>query len=181
MHHGITVLIKRTTQVSLGNPCQRVQVYAFCYAFSVTLLVLIVIERVLNTFATLLASFIWCNVTSAGSNFEVFCVISSSLSLLLQQFDVQDRDLDAQAHYAIEVHTSPWLHSTRSKIKDSDGGSRRNLLFNLFLDIHHVPAQCALLTICGLHTVGDCGHIIEKCLLSCFYGKKTTLKSSLRQ
>ena len=48
-------------QVSLRNPCQRMQDYAFYYAFSVTLFVLIVIEHALNAFAALLVRLIWGN------------------------------------------------------------------------------------------------------------------------
>ena len=106
----------------------EMQVYAFYYTFSVTLFVLIVIERVSNALATLLVRLIWGSsgassaqslshlgsMTSAGSNLELFGVI---LEHLTQELDVHDGDFDPQTHYALEVHTSQWLHSASSDIK----------------------------------------------------------------
>ena len=137
------------------------QEYAFYYAFSVTLFVLIVIERVLNVLATLLVRLIWGtrgassaqslshlgSVTSAGSNFELFGVI---LEYLTQELDVRDGDFDPQAHYALEVHTSQWLHSARSDIKGYASMQMVGAGVNFFLTLFTSFMTCLLSAISAL-------------------------------
>ena len=147
--------------------------YAFYCAFSATLFILIVIERVSNALATLLVRLIWGtrsasstqsvshlgSMTSADSNLELFGVI---LEHLTQELEVRDGDFDPQTQYALEVHTSQWLHSARSDIKGYASmqtvGAGVTFFLTLFTSFHNVPAQCTLRADCGLHSLGNCGH-----------------------
>ena len=104
------------------------QAYAFYYAFSMALFVLIVAERVLNASATLLVRLAWGTggasaqaarlslgtAASTTGDFEVFGVI---LEHLAQELGVRDDDFDAQARHALAVHTSQRFQNTQSDIK----------------------------------------------------------------
>lgn len=137
------------------------QEYAFYYVFSVTLFVLIVMEHISNALATLLVRLIWGtsgalsaqslshlgSVTSAGSNLELFGVI---LEYLTQELDVRDGDFDSQAHYALEVHTSQWLHSTSSDIKGYTSMQMVGAGVTFFSSLFTSFLSCLLSTISAL-------------------------------